>query len=183
MRWSDVAETVGKVAPRVGAALGGPAGGAVGGLIATALGVDKTPEAVEQATGNPEAALKLKQIEQEHQREILSLTLQAETTRLSEINKTMRAETQTDSTFRGGWRPFNGWMLSLSLASVNLGMVAVVLMDPTQLTAAVDVLIWSVVAQGAVQGINIKQRSNDKARQLGQSPTGLLDAVRELGRK
>lgn len=179
MNWTDAAKTVGKVAPVLGGALYGGAGSAVGGLIATALGVDSTPEAVAQAASDPDAAIKLKRIEQEHEREILSLTLQAETTRLSEINKTMRAETQTDSTFRAGWRPFNGWMLAISLASVNIGLVAIVVRDPTQLTQVVDVLIWSVVAQGAVQGVNIKKRSDDKALQMGQKPASFMDMIRK----
>ncbi|GEK46541.1 hypothetical protein HPA02_08240 [Bisbaumannia pacifica] len=178
MDWSDVAETVARVAPAAGGALGGPAGAAVGGLIARVLGVDETPEAVAQAAADPQAAERLKRLDQEHEREILSLTLQAETTRLTEINKTMRAEVGSDSAWRAGWRPFNGWMLALSLAVVNFGLVAVVLRDPAQLAQVVDVLIWSVVAQGAVQGVNIKQRSNDKARQLGQQPGGLMDLVR-----
>ncbi|WP_299231696.1 3TM-type holin [uncultured Halomonas sp.] len=178
MEWSDIAETVGKVAPAAGAALYGPAGAAVGGLVSRALGVEQSPEAVAQAIADPQAAERLRRLDREHEREILSLTLQAETTRLAEINKTMRAETESDSAWRAGWRPFNGWMLALSLASVNIGLVAVVIMDPAQLPEVVDVLIWSVVAQGAVQGVNIKQRSNDKARQLGQAPSGFMDAIK-----
>ena len=36
------------------------------------------------------------------------------------------------------------------------------------------------VAQGAVQGVNIKQRSNDKARKLGQTPGGFMDLVKGI---
>jgi len=181
MEWRDVAETVGKMAPAAGGALGGPAGAAVGGLVARVLGVAEQPEAVAKAVQtDPEAAERLKRLDQEHEREILSLTLQAETTRLTEINKTMRAELGSDSAWRAGWRPFNGWMLALSLAAVNFGLVAVVIMDPAQLAQVVDVLIWSVVAQGAVQGVNIKQRSNDKARQLGMQPGGFMDLVKGI---
>ncbi|MFC7091004.1 3TM-type holin [Halomonas salifodinae] len=129
---------------------------------------------------DPETVERIKRLDQEHEREILSLTLQAETARLAEINKTMRAELGSDSAWRAGWRPFNGWMLALSLAVVNFGLVAVVLRDPTQLAQVVDVLIWSVVAQGAVQGVNIKQRSNDKARQLGQAPGGFMDLFKGI---
>jgi len=181
LEWSDIAETVAKVAPAAGGAMGGPAGAAVGSLLARVLGVDESPKAVRQAVQqDPEAAAKLKRIDQEHEREILSLTLEAETSRLAEINRTMRTEIDSDSAWRAGWRPFNGWMLALSLAAVNFGMVAVVLRDPTQLAQVVDVLIWSVVAQGAVQGVNIKQRSNDKARQLGQTPGGFMDLVKGI---
>ena len=180
MDWSDVADTVGKVAPAAGGALGGPAGAAVGGLIARVLGVDESPAAIAQAVADPQAAEKLKRIDQEHEQEILSLTLQAETTRLTEINKTMRAEVGADGWWKSGWRPFNGWMLALSLGAVNIGLIVVVLREPSRLAEVVDVLIWSVLAQGAVQGVNIKQRSNDKARQLGHRPGGFMDLIQGI---
>ena len=60
MDWKDLASTVAKSAPALGAALGGPAGAAVGGLIAAAFGVDRSAQAVADAVANdPEAAVKL----------------------------------------------------------------------------------------------------------------------------
>ena len=62
--WDKVLELIGDAAPVVGTMLGGPAGTVVGGLVAKALGVDNTPEAIEEALkNNPEALVKIKEIE------------------------------------------------------------------------------------------------------------------------
>lgn len=62
--WDKVLELIGDAAPTVGGLLGGPAGAAVGGLVAKALGVDNTPDAIEEALkSNPEALVKIKEIE------------------------------------------------------------------------------------------------------------------------
>lgn len=62
--WDKVLELIGDAAPVVGTMLGGPAGAAVGGLVAKALGVDNTPEAIEEALkSNPEALVKVRELE------------------------------------------------------------------------------------------------------------------------
>lgn len=64
MNWQDLRSVISKAAPIVGTAIGGPAGSAVGSLVSLALGVDETPEAVAaEIKRNPEALLKLKQLE------------------------------------------------------------------------------------------------------------------------
>lgn len=62
--WDKVLELVGSVAPVVGTLLGGSAGNVVGELVAKALGVENSPEAIEkELKNNPEAYLKLKELE------------------------------------------------------------------------------------------------------------------------
>jgi hypothetical protein len=81
MNWSDIKQAVGKVAPIAGTLLGGPAGAAVGGLISSALGVDNDPQSVATALGNPDALLKLKELESNERQHLLQMqlaTLQAE---------------------------------------------------------------------------------------------------------
>jgi hypothetical protein len=64
MDWKDIAGTVGKAAPILGTLLGGPAGAAVGALVASALGTGSDPSEVAQVLAtNPDAAVKLRQIE------------------------------------------------------------------------------------------------------------------------
>ena len=64
MNWKSVSATVGKFAPVVGTALGGPAGAAIGTMVAAALGVADSPDAVDLAIKNdPQAALKLREFE------------------------------------------------------------------------------------------------------------------------
>lgn len=67
MEWRDVGQVVAKAAPLVGFVVGGPVGaiaGAAGALVASVLGCEATPDAVSAAlAGNPEAAVKLREIE------------------------------------------------------------------------------------------------------------------------
>ncbi|BCB06782.1 hypothetical protein HHSLTHF2_06720 [Vreelandella venusta] len=190
MNWRDAIEEVAKYAPAVATALGGPAVGGITSGVATmvtsALGVRNSPAALVSALEDPVKRETLVRLNNEHERELISIRLQAETAqaqeetkRLSEVNQTIRAELATEGWWRSGWRPFNGWMLSASLAAVNFGLVAVVIRDPTQLQVVVEVLIWSVVAQGAVQGVNIKKRSDDKQVMMGRAPTSFMDAIRK----
>jgi len=95
MRWRDVAETVGKAAPSVGAALAGPAGAMVGGMAARALGVEATPDAVAQAVHrDPEAATKLAEIEAESRRALIDAQARIVT-----------SEAQGESWLQRNWRP------------------------------------------------------------------------------
>ena len=76
MDWKDLASIVGKAAPILGTLLGGPAGGAVGGLIASALGTGNDPSEVSAALANPDAAIKLREIESRRQVELQSLAVE-----------------------------------------------------------------------------------------------------------
>ena len=75
MDWKDIASTVAKAAPILGTVLGGPVGaiaGAAGSLVASMLGCDDSPEAVNEAISqNPEALLKLKELEAQEQARML----------------------------------------------------------------------------------------------------------------
>lgn len=81
MSWDSIKNAVGKIAPIAGTLLGGPAGAAVGRLISSALGVENTPEAVAAALGNPDAVIKLRELESNERQHFLQMqlsTLQAE---------------------------------------------------------------------------------------------------------
>lgn len=82
MNWKSASKIVGKAAPLLGTALGGPAGAAIGTMVATALGVENTPDAVAQAVkNNPDASLKLRELElqnEQHIRDHIFRTLDAE---------------------------------------------------------------------------------------------------------
>jgi len=76
MNWSDIAGTIGKAAPMLGTLLGGPAGAAIGSLISSALGADNDPAAVSAAISqNPEALVKLRQLEADRQVKLQELML------------------------------------------------------------------------------------------------------------
>lgn len=95
MGWSDVKDVVGKVAPLAGTLLAGPAGGAVGGLLASALGVEASPQAVSQAVqSDPEAALKVRQVE-----------ARLEATLIESRASVIQAEAKGESWLQRNWRP------------------------------------------------------------------------------
>lgn len=83
MDWKDISGAVGKVAPILGTLLGGPAGGAVGALVASALGTANDADSVSAAmAGNPEAAVKLREIETNRAIRLQELAVQAAVTEL-----------------------------------------------------------------------------------------------------
>jgi len=95
MDWKDIKEIVGKSAPMLGALLAPVTGGAsvgIGAMIASALGVENTPDAVHKAlTIDPEAAIKLKQLEvqeatmlKEHLHKMATVDLEYERSRVEE---------------------------------------------------------------------------------------------------
>lgn len=126
MSWKSIAETVGKVAPTLGGLLGGPAGASIGTLIATTLGVENSPESVSEALRiNPEAAIKLAEIEsnqkiklQELQIDLAKAEIQADSTAISDVNKTMQAESTSEHWPTYSWRPFIGFSFGLYINSI-----------------------------------------------------------------
>lgn len=83
MNWSDIGGIVGRAAPIVGTLLGGPAGAAVGALVASALNVPNDPDAVNKAlAGNPDAMVRVQELQLTARVELEKLAVQAETMRL-----------------------------------------------------------------------------------------------------
>jgi hypothetical protein len=123
MDWKDIAGAVGKVAPLLGTLLAGPAGGAVGGLVASVLGVGNTADEVSQALAtNPDAAVKLRQIEADRQAKLQELAtdqvkaeLAASTQNAGDINKTMQAEAAAEHWPTYSWRPAIGFAVAIDL--------------------------------------------------------------------
>lgn len=187
MNWSDIAATVGKIAPAIGGVLAGPAGAAAGTLLASVLGTDDAPAAVAAAIqADPEAAVKIQKAELDHATEMRRLLLESQTRkqaevtqRLAQVNKTMRAELAADGAFKSGWRPAVGWVMALSFAMIAGALCWSLVRDPSSLPDVIDAVIALIVAMGAVVGVGIKKRSDDKQTAMtGQPPAGLLSALR-----
>lgn len=71
MSWSDLGKTIAGYAPLLGSVVGGPAGGAIGSVLASAFGSENTPLSIIAAIeSDPEAAIKLKQVELTHKVEL-----------------------------------------------------------------------------------------------------------------
>ena len=135
MDWKDVAGAVAKSAPMLGGLLGGPPGaavGAVGAMIASALGVGGSADEVAQAlTVNPDAAVKLKQIEADRQVELQKLVAQQAIAASQERTAQLQTEANDRDSARkasvagGTMRPL--FWLSLTLLLATLGTEGVVL--------------------------------------------------------
>ena len=109
--WDKIRNVVGSVAPMAGSMLAGPAGGAVGSMLASALGVDNTPDAVAAAIkSDPQAAVKIRQIE-----------AQLEQTRLEVRGQAIQAEATGESWLQRNWRPLTMIWFSILLGGYWFG--------------------------------------------------------------
>lgn len=155
--WSGLGKGIADIAPSVGAALGGPGGAAVGAILSSALGVSNNPRDIATLLSTDSAAkAKLAELE-------LSLA-QHETDQLRDINETMRVEYSADSWFKSGWRPFIGWMLGSSFASLSVALIYAIIKNPTVVSDPefTGLLVWLFAAMGAVVGVNIRERTKSK---------------------
>ena len=179
--WDDIKETVAKAAPLLGGALGGPAGGAVGGLIASALGVEEKPDAIAKALeSDPQAIIKLQELQKTHQRELERMHLEAETARLSEINKTMRAEVTANDGYVRRWRPTFGYMVALTWLLQSVAIAWAMVAEPAEAASLINAVtaltpMWGIAL--SILGINITSRSRDKRVAKGQDGRGLLEKL------
>jgi len=119
MDWSDLKGIVGKAAPVVGGLLGGPAGAMVGGLIASTLGTDSTPDAVSAALiGNPDAIVKIQEMETNAKVQLQQLAVTAEANRLADVQSARARQTSNpnDKTPQYlAWGVSAGFFATLSL--------------------------------------------------------------------
>ena len=179
MNWGKIGSLVADAAPIIGTALGGPAGAAVGGIVASALGSRPTPDDVEKAIkADPEAFAKLKQIELDHQKELVQMTLENETARAAETQKTMRAEISSEDPFVRRARPMFLYVAAFSVLVEVIIALIVVLDQPAQIGAMTTLFSALATPQSialAACGIYLKKRSDDKAVAAGAAPAqGLL---------
>ncbi len=163
MDWKDIASTIGSAAPLLGTLIGGPAGGAVGAMVASALGVGNSADEVSQALAtNPDAAVKLKQIESTRQVDLQGLVVQAESNRLASetaavqaVNATMQTEAKAEHWPTYAWRPFIGFMVGINTAAASvlvLGVYGGVMAGSMQASAALPTLPLVLGALAAISG-------------------------------
>ena len=133
MNWSDLKTDVGAAAPILGTLIGGPAGPAIGAIVASVLGTSATPDDVKTALAtNPDAAVKLRQIESDQIVKLRDLavtdaanSLNAETARLAAVNATMQTEDKSDHWPTYTWRPFIGFCVGFNTAVASILVLAV----------------------------------------------------------
>lgn len=156
MNWSDVGNIVGRAAPIVGTLLGGPAGAAVGALVAGALNVPSDPDSVSVAlAGNPDAMVRVQELQLNARIELEKLAVQAETIRLQAAGAQYAAEAADRDSARNlaAQQPRDMIRPSLTVvvligslcivAAILLGFATEVLKDPVAaMTAGTVIGVW-----------------------------------------
>ena len=119
MKWSDLGKKIADMAPMLGTALGGPAGAGIGSIIAGIFGSEDKPEAVLEAIkADPNAAVKLQEIQSQERVRLQEIILATEASNLAQINQTMRAESKSEHWPQWSWRPFWGFVSALAFLVV-----------------------------------------------------------------
>jgi len=174
MTFDDVKNAVAKVAPLLGSALG-PLGSVAGVLISSALGVENEPDKIMQAIeADPQAALKLREVESNNQLALQQAVIQAGTARIAEqtkqilsVNTTMQAEVSHGG-FSGFWRPYWG-----VISGTAFGVVAVAVLGGKPEALAMIPQLISAIAMlfaipGAILGVTAYQRGKMQRAQVGE---------------
>jgi len=192
MNLSDLGEMIADFAPLLGKLLPIPGAGIAGSLIASAFGTKNEPSAIASAIkADPNAALKLAEIENTNKTALESQLIGAETNRIEQVNKTMRAEAAANDPYVRRWRPTIGYVVASQFALLGLavfaGTIGALFVSDVAKTTAIFTglagLVGSmtviIASEAAILGIGIKQRSNDKAIAAGHAPgAGLLDVIK-----
>lgn len=182
MSWDKIKEVIGNSAPLIGGLVGGPAGAGIGAIISSALGTDNNPDAIyKELTSNPDAILKLRELEFTHKMELEKLYINADTQRLKTVNDTMRSEYQSEDKYVKRWRPTFGYAMVFTWSITWLALCYVIIWDTDKAAAVITALtgtamMWSIAL--AVLGVNVHQRSKDKQTMAGFQPKTILEQLR-----
>ena len=151
MEWSDVSSTlsklVGTAAPLLGTALGGPLGGTVGNLIASLFGCENKPDLVAAAIqADPQAALKLKELEINNSLELQKIVLEGERMRLADVASARARE--VDITKATGSKDINLYVLAWVMVIGFFSLVGILMFKslPPDSTGVVMMLFGTLAA-------------------------------------
>jgi hypothetical protein len=188
--WDNVKKIIGTAAPMIGTLIGGPAGTAVGGMVASALGVENTPDAIEQELkANPESLLKLKQLESDERVRLRELSveqskIESEERRnqLTQQHATMQAELASNDPYVRRWRPTFGYAMCVAWCLLFAGIAYALVASPEHAADMINAVValtplFSVAL--AVLGISIHKRSQDKQVAKGVKPLGAVGALKK----
>jgi len=156
MEWSEVGKKVAKFAPILGDLLPIPGAGVAGRLISAALGVENTPDAIHNAIKtDPDAAIKLAQVEADNRALLQQQLLSAETLRIQSVNKTMQAEAASEHWMQWSWRPFNGYLFGIAVVCIYFILPILELDIPD-----INPMVWTM--WGGVLGVTAWHRGPTK---------------------
>lgn len=188
--WDSIKSILGGAAPIIGTLIGGPAGTLVGGLVASALGVENTPEAIEQELKtNPDALIKLKQLESDERIQLKELAfkyanLESEERKLSVIQQhaTMQTELASNDPWVRRWRPTFGYAVCLAWCLLFFGLAYAMVLHPEEAANLVTAVVALTPLFGialSILGISIHKRSVDKQISAGVTPVGIVAGIKK----
>lgn len=189
MDWKSLGgELIKAGAPVIGTAILGPMGGTIGGIlgdiVARSLGVENTPDAIDNAikTMPPDQlAAKLSAAESEAVARYSFLTEQAKAqadvakVQVEAVNETIRAEASANNGWWGNWRILLAWTLVMETIMWPPVMVYCIVFAPASLTAFVAasgvIMAWWGARFG-VLGVHVWTGSNERqAIVTGEAPS------------
>jgi hypothetical protein len=193
MDWKDLAGTLIKTgAPLIGTALGGPLGGTIGGfagkLVADALGVEATPEAVSAAVAADPAGAADKLANADAQWQAMAEIAKADaadrTGQSQAINETIRAEASVVSWWH--WRHLLGYVpvaLGLEMAAL-LPAMALGYTKPDMVVAAIGALTTPLTVFAGLLGYVAQDTTKrHMVAQTGEPQPSISDSlVKTLGK-
>lgn len=188
--WETVKDLLGRAAPLLGTVIAGPAGAGIAAAVASVLGVEATPEAIEnELRTNPEALVMLKRLESQERVRLRELAfkhaeLESDERKLALSSQaaTQQAEIASNDAYVRRWRPTFGYAMCLAWVLLFFGLAFALVFHPTQAAAVVNsvVALTPLFAVAlAVLGISIHKRSQDKQVASGLSPKGLLGGIKQ----
>ena len=187
MDWSDLGSSIADMAPMLGSAFG-PGGTVIGSLISSAFGGSgkETPDELDKLIkADPQAALKLREIESNNKVELEKLIIQgkanelaADTSRIESVNATMRQEAISGDAWQRRWRPFWGYISGVAFFVQILAIVWVMIESPAAAAAVIASIgslqiFWGVPL--AILGVSAYQRGKEKRAALGEQAQPLLN--------
>ncbi len=182
MDWKSIGTMVASVAPTLGTILGGPVGtivGAAGSMLASALDVEETPEAVATAIKNdPDAMTKIKQIEADKAVELKRLEEQTTQSYYQGQAAVYEAQAKADGqSTRPKIALIMAWMLVIPYVLIGVALGWAIYSDPTVISD-----MWTVLA--AYLGIPLTvlkmyfgELRREQGQRLGTAPTSVIGTL------
>jgi hypothetical protein len=195
MDWLAIGKMIAPMAPTIGGVLGdlfpvpmgGVIGRGVGQMLADALGVENTPQAVSAAIQNdPNAVSKITAAENEAAAkwpalaEIAKAKFASNAAQGAEINSTIRTEVAKGQPWFA-WRNIYGYSVAFECTATSWLVLYAIAADPNMFKAVTDsmsfFLSWYALRMGLLGYIH-NQSSNEKiAAATGQQPPGMVASI------
>ena len=173
--WESVKKVIGTAAPMIGSLIAGKGGEMLGGMVASALGVENTPEAIEnELKNNPEAMVKLAQLESDERIKLKELSISVMSINLDERKAQLKDVQDARDKHKHHWMPA---ALAIGLGvMVSAMFTALLLVQPPKGFEQILIMIVGAVLTGFGAAINYwlgsTKGSADKSKQQAEMLKG-----------